>query len=170
MKSPVPAGSLLNRFFPADYSDAYYCVTDNHVALNPDDMMCSFWTDSPGWVNALFKLRNFLVKFVGLKGDNKVFQELEDCIRTGGKCKIGSVPAKSENETVLLLEDKHLNAYMSVFIDEKENDASVYLNTLVHYKNRLGRVYFFFVRPFHGIVVKNILKRVVKKMTAICDL
>lgn len=34
------------------------------------------------------------------------------------------------------------------------------ITTVVKYNNWLGRAYFFIIRPFHGIIVKSILKHV----------
>ena len=57
------------------------------------------------------------------------------------------------------MKDKHLDAYISVRID---GSKSVYVNTLVKYNNRLGKVYFFVIRPFHGLVIRSSLKRAIK--------
>ena len=161
-KTKIPAESLVNSYLPTDYADAFVCGMSKTSQLTPDDIAVRFWTDFPAWVSVLFRIRNFLVKFVGLEGSMRSLQEFEECIRTGGQCGIASVPAKSSNETLLLLEDKHLDAYMSVYIEEMNEQKLVYAITLVHFKNRLGRVYFFFIRPFHGLIVKKALEKVVK--------
>ena len=159
-KTEIPADSLVNQYFPVDYKDAFVCETAREPRLTPDDIMVRFWTDFPAWVDFLFMVRNFIVKFVGLEGSKKSLKELEDCIRAGGQSKFASVPAKSDNETILLLEDKHLDTYVSVYIEKSNEYKRVYAITLVHFKNRLGRIYFFFIRPFHAIIVKSVLKRV----------
>ncbi|MCL2329502.1 MAG: DUF2867 domain-containing protein [Bacteroidetes bacterium] len=159
-KSTIPSGSLTKNYLPTDYSDVYACVTDSGKEMSPDDIMVSFWTDFPRWINTLFKLRNFLVKLVGLKGaENDNVKELEECIRTGKTYDFVSVPAKSANETVLLLSDRHLDAYLSVYIEHQ----TISVITLVKFKNKLGRAYFFVIRPFHGLIAKSLLKRAVKR-------
>ena len=161
-KSTIPSGSLIENSLPADYSDVYTCEVDFEKEIIPDDIMVNFWTDMPNWINGLFKLRNFLVKFVGLKSSEEDnMKEFERCIRTGETYSFVSVPAKNTNETVLLLSDKHLNAYLSVFIGNKERHKTISAITLVHFKNRLGRIYFFLIRPFHGVIVKSLLKKAV---------
>ena len=163
-KSTIPSGALIGNYLPADYWDVYIGEVDSEKEMIPDDIMIGFWTDFPHWVNVLFKLRNFLVKFVGLKGsENDKLKELEKCIRTGETFGFVSVPAKNSNETVLLLTDKHLDAYLSVHVESKEKHKTVSLITLVHFKNKLGRVYFFIIRPFHCLIVKSLLKRLVNK-------
>ena len=161
-KTEIPARSLVNKRFPVDYKDAFACEISRDSQLTPDGIMVRFWTDFPVWVDFLFRVRNFLVKFVGLEGSMNSLSELESCIRNGGQSKIASVPAKSDNETILLLDDKHLDAYLSVYIEDSPEHKRVYAITIVHYKNRLGRIYFFFIRPFHGLIVKSTLKNSLK--------
>jgi len=159
-KSTIPSGSLTENYLPTDYSDVYALMTYTEKKITPDDIMVSFWTDFPCWINALFKLRNMLVKFVGLKSaENDNVKELEKCIRTGKTYNFASVPAKNGKETVLLLTDKHLDTYMSVHVESKEKHKTISVITLVNFNNRLGRIYFFVIRPFHGAIVKNMLKR-----------
>jgi hypothetical protein len=161
----IPLGSLTEKYLPADYSDVYIYKVNSEKEIIPDDIMVNFWIDYPAWVNALFKLRNYLVKFVGLKSsEGSDVKEIEKCIRTGQAYRLASVPAKSDNETVLLLSDTHLDAYISVYVEDKKETKIISLITLVHFKNRLGRIYFFVVRPFHGVAVKNMLKRAVNKV------
>ncbi len=163
-KNLLPPDSLVAQYLPADYTDTYVCEVDTAGQIVPDDVMVRFWTDYPAWVKMLFGLRNFLVKFVGLKGaeDNNP-EAFETCIRKGESHKLASIPAKDEQETVLLLTDKHLNAYLSVRVERNGAHNKVFAITLVHFHNTLGRLYFFFIRPFHGLVVKSMLKRSIKK-------
>ncbi|MDH6307000.1 hypothetical protein M2459_003675 [Parabacteroides sp. PF5-5] len=164
--TPIPTDSLANKYLPANYSDVFACEVAGNTSPSPDDIIISFFTDMPAWVKALFRLRNFMVQFVGLKGSNERTEELKDCIRTGGKSGFISVPDKNNHETVLLLEDKHLNAYLSVHIANTDNNKkNVSLITVVHFNNRLGNVYFAIIQPFHKIVVKSMLKRALSKQT-----
>lgn len=164
--SILPADSLTRKYLPADYSDVYAYEVNTKKEIIPDDLMVSFWTDFPAWVNRLFQLRNLIVKPFGLKGaeDNNLVA-FENAIRTGIPYNIASVPAKNPCETVLLLTDKHLNAYMAVHIQPNgSNHKVISAITLVHFKNRLGRIYFFVIKPFHGFIVRNMLKRVVERI------
>ena len=97
--------------------------------------MISFWTDFPCWINALFKLRNILVKFVGLKG--------------------------AENDNV--------KDYLSIHVESKEEQKIISAITLVNFNNKLGRIYFFVIKPFHGAIVKNMLKRAFNKVVGSGD-
>ncbi len=161
----LPADSLTRNYFPADYSDVYACEITTEKEITPDDLLVSFWTDFPGWVNRLFQLRNLLVKPFGLKGaKGNNLAAFENTIRTGAPYNMASVPAKNPHETVLLLTDEHLDAYMAVHIQSNESHKMISAITLVHFKNKLGRLYFFVIKPFHGFVVRNMLKRSVERM------
>lgn len=161
----IPQDLLVVKYLPVNYSDIYTCETDSRVVVTPDDIMTSFWTDTPKWINNLFKLRNTLVKPFGLKVDSgKDFQQLEECIRTGGSFSFISVSDKSPNETVLCLTDKHLTAYLSVNIKNNDEKDEVGLITLVNFHNKLGYIYFYTIYPFHHIVVRKMLKSTLKKL------
>lgn len=163
-KSNLVEDSLVSGFQPADYVDVYVCEIEDK-GITADDIMEVFWTDMPRWVTALFKIRNFLVRFVGLKGGGKDMQILKDCIRQGTSYGMISVPAKSPEETVLCLDDKHLKAYISVLMkDVGENRKEVYFSTLVHFHRRLGYVYFYAIYPFHHLVVRSTIKSTLKKL------
>ena len=165
-RSTIPADSLLNQYLPADYFDVFECDIDSRYPFSPDDILINFWTDFPGWVNVLFAIRNFLVKIVGLKTDRNDPEEFKRCIREGKECGLTSVPAKNEKETVMLLSDKHLNAYLSAYIqkDASPHTQRISVTTLVHFNKKLGNIYFFFIKPFHQLIVMSMLKRNLKKM------
>ena len=83
--STIPADSLINKYLPANYSDAFECEITTEKEITADDILISLWTDMPDWVNKLFKLRNLLVKPFGLQAGEKEKPDIERCIRTGEK-------------------------------------------------------------------------------------
>ena len=166
-KTDIPHASLVRQFLPADYSDSFRYTHTGPGAFSADDIQVSFWTDMPGWVDGLMNLRNTLVRPFGLKTEQDgAANDLKRCIREGGSFGFASVPAKSPDETVLLLSDKHLDAWLSVLVERSGETAAVTASTVVRFHNRLGRVYFFFIRPFHDIIVRKMLVRAVKKVSA----
>lgn len=165
-KGSISQKSLVNKYLPVDYSDVYVCTIRKGRSITPDDLQVTFWTDSPKWLDYLFKLRNWIVKPFGLQqGEGKNVQKFEECIRTGGELNFISVSDKSPKETILCLTDKHLTAYISVYIEDLEGDErDIYLATLVNFHNKLGYLYFYTIYPFHHFVVKKILERTIKKL------
>lgn len=164
-RKDIPQPSLANNY-KFDYKDAYECVVANTKSITPDDIQIAFWTIKPKWLNTLFKLRNLLVKPFGLKGEDKnENNKFEQCIRNGTTNNLMSVVAKSENETVLCLNDKHLKAYLSVYIEKFSTDnQKISIITLVEFHNWLGYVYFYAIYPFHHIVVRSMLRNTLNRL------
>lgn len=163
--STIPSDSLVNKYLPADYSDAFECEISTDNKITTDDIQISFWTDMPGWINQLFKLRNLLVKPFGLEAGEKKIEDFIDCVRSGGKCDFASVSDKSPQETIISLNDKHLQAYLSIHIEELgENRKKIRSISIVHFHYWLGYVYFYIIYPFHYLVVRNALKHTLKKL------
>jgi len=68
---------------------------------------------------------------------------------------------KNLHEEILGMPDKHLDFHVSMWCGEyHEGKQELRITTVVKYNNWLGRAYFFIIRPFHGIIVKSILKHV----------
>lgn len=165
-KAQILQTDLIYKYLPANFTECLQCTFTGKQKVTADDIMVNFWTVSPKWVDKLFKLRDILVKPFGIKGGNKPNnQELEKSIRTGGTYGFMSISAKSEQETILCANDKHLVMYLSIKVEElNEADKKVTATTLVNFHNLLGRAYFFCIYPFHCIIVKAMLKSVLNKL------
>lgn len=161
----IPANSLARGLVDADYADLFRCEVPEGRKPSPDDILVDFFTVMPTWVEALFKLRNAIVKPFGLKGGGLDTEAFGRALREGGSCGLMSVAAKSADETVIKLSDSHLDAWLSVMND----GGRVSCITLVKYHRWLGRAYFFFIRPFHGVIVPAMLKCSVKRLSSVTD-
>lgn len=165
-KVKLPEDCAAAKYLPIDFTEVLGTEVTAAKQLKPDDLQIGFWTDMPAWIRFMFKLRNILVKPFGLErgeGDTNKFVE---AIRNGTNNGMMSVADKTDRETVLSLNDKHLKAYLSVYVEpiEQSNQQKVIVITLVKFHKRLGRVYFYTIYPFHCIIVKQQVKRIVKKM------
>lgn len=141
----IPEKSIILNGFPkVDYFDVYSIRKETGRSA---EEISKELMKMPNWVIALMKLRNSIVKVFGLKTDkeqndqNSFFTLIENC----------------ENEIVMGEVDKHLDFRASIMKEASENTIS--LITVVHYNNALGKVYFFFVKPFHKVIMKTLLKR-----------
>lgn len=165
-KAQILETDLIHQYLPANFTECLQCNFTSKKKVTPDDLMVEFWTVPPKWVMAMFKLRNILVKPFGIQGDDQGDRlKLEKAIRAGGTHHFMSIPAKSDEETILSANDKHLIMHLSVKLNElNERDKVVTITTLVNFHNLLGRIYFFVIYPFHCIIVKSMLKSVLKKL------
>jgi hypothetical protein len=116
----------------------------------------------------LLVIRNVLVKPFGLQTGNVYESHPKKQIREpeiGDRIAVFTVLDKSENETLLFYDDKHLDAWFSFLLTGNQK-RTLRFTTLVYYKNFLGRAYFFVIRPFHILIVKSLARRLEKHLNS----
>lgn len=117
---------------------------------------------TPAWINFLMTLRNRSVAVFGLKnlgalGDLGAKREASS-YKVGDRVGIFSILSLSDQEVVLIDNDKHLRALVSVYKHAGKPEKFA-VTTVVHTHNFLGRVYLFFVVPLHKIIVPAMMRR-----------
>jgi hypothetical protein len=141
-KGRVPAdadlvSSALDR---VDRQDAWSVELEPGMPTDPQAWADAVFRSPPRWVQALLRLRNAVVRVVGIEpGDPSVFDTL----------------ARSEREVLLGADDGHLDFRGSVLVSV----GVVTLSTVVRINNRRGRLYMLVVWPIHGRVVRSMLRR-----------
>ncbi|NJK96372.1 MAG: DUF2867 domain-containing protein [Bacteroidales bacterium] len=132
--------------------------------MSIDYFFKEFSNISPGWVRGLLRLRNFLVRFIGLKHDYPEVPVAKDQ-RIEAGCKVGmfNIVQRNENEIVFGEDDKHLEFRSSLLLDSQNDKHVLYSITIVHFHNITGKIYFFFVKPFHRSIVKSFMKQLIKR-------
>ena len=130
----IPQDSLIAGYLPADYCDSFSRNVVSEKAITSDEFFDMAFNHSPGWVNGLMKLRN-------------------------------AIGEQNAQEVVFGMPDKHLTFHASLWCGEKEPGGQTFtITTVVKFNNRLGRLYFFFIRPFHKVIIRSMLKRVAKRL------
>lgn len=159
-RTSLPADSRIARY-PADYSDCFRTRLSGQQQITADELLRKFWQTKPRWVKALFGLRNALVKPLGLKSDRQMSRE-KRAAGVNEKDKYGFMTAveRTPDETIAAQDDKHLVAFISLYIQNKE----VYVSTVVRFHNTLGRIYFTLIKPFHRLIAKSILRQTVREL------
>lgn len=148
-RKDIPADSLIKNYLPADYMDSYSCVITSKQAIAPEEFHNLAFNQLPEWIDWLMRLRNAIVKPLGLNTEGKFTDMLSD---------------KNAHEEIFGMPDKHLNFHVSMWCGEyKDEKQELRITTVVKYNNRLGRIYFFIIRPFHGIIIKSILNHLSKE-------
>ena len=135
-----------------DYFDSYMIAktTAESVAEITHKML-----KVPGWVEMLTRLRDILVKPFGLKTGDEIRAE-----RNGDyEFDFAPVLYRSEQEIVMGMNDKHLYFRLSVLKIAKQDSSQIFLTTIVRFNNLGGRIYFAFIRLFHGLIVRTMLRR-----------
>ncbi len=171
-KSRLQSNSALqNEHATYDYVDSYegeFIDQENRIDIT--QIVKTFFTSGPKWIEVLFALRNKIVALFGLKvprGTDRHAQLVQFKCEPGERIGLFKVFSKTEQEVIIGEDDRHLNFRVSIFLQRKSLQAdhkTVTISTVVVFNNWFGRLYFFPVKPFHKLIVRAILKRVIKKL------
>ena len=168
-KATLPAGSMLNTMWQRiDYVDSYLGILQNGISPNIEDVGLAFFNSEPSWIKSLFSLRNKIVKYFGLKITDEIFDRkklLDNFTYDAGK-KLGffKVFAKSDHELILGEDDRHLDFRVSLYIRTDKVNHILTVSTIVKFNEWLGKYYFFFVKPFHQMIVQTMVRGIAKQL------
>lgn len=106
----------------------------------------------PQWVDALIRLRNFLVAPFGLKTPRPA--------ATAGSIGIFPVLSETPGRLVAGFDDKHLDFRVVVDVASFGQGQEVTATTLVKTHNWFGRGYLALILPFHRLIARTMLRQV----------
>ncbi|UII76244.1 DUF2867 domain-containing protein [Flagellimonas sp. HMM57] len=150
----IPTKSLINSTSKRiDYSDTY--TTTNH-SDSLEKITNMIFDNFPNWIMILMKLRHSIVKFFDLKTQKPSNYNTE--FKIGGYIGFFKIFKIMDNEIILGEDDKHLDFRVSVY-NSKENTYNIKVSTIVQYNRRFANVYMAIVKPFHKLIMKQIVKR-----------
>lgn len=148
----VDAGAVLAG---AQFIDAFR-VEIGAATTNAREACTRMVLHGPRWIDALLRLRNILVSPFGLRTSG------EGAPAPGGL--IGLFPVLSETPERLVagFDDSHLDFRIVVDVAGMAADRQVTSTTLVRTHNLLGRTYLALIMPFHKLVVRSMMGRIVE--------
>jgi len=111
----------------------------------------------PRWVDALVRLRNILVAPFGLKTSG------EGAPAPGGLIGLFPVVSETPERLVAGFDDYHLDFRIVVDVAGDATRRQVTSTTLVRTHNLLGRSYLTLIMPFHKLVVRGMMGRIVEQ-------
>ena len=147
----VDAGTLLSG---AQFIDAFR-VEVGAATVNAREACIRMVLHGPRWIDVLLRLRNILVTPFGLKTSG------EGAPAPHGL--IGLFPVLSETPERLVagFDDSHLDFRLVVDVTGDAAGRQVTSTTLVRTNNLLGRTYLTLIMPFHKLVVRGMMGRIV---------
>lgn len=158
---PLPSPSLVERALsPCDYVDAF-AVRAPPATFRSVDALARASTDLPRWVGLLMALRNRIVSAFGLKTEpDERGRRARDgaAIVPGSAVGIFLVMARSADEILMGLDDKHLDFRFALTLQTDAEGERAVATTTVRFHNVWGRAYFAIVKPFHRRIVPAMLR------------
>ena len=145
------------EMFPdIDFSDSF-STTNKEDSIG--DIANLVFNTSPKWIEVLFKIRNKIVGFIGLKND--VPTDYKEGLEVGDYIKFFKIYYISENEMILGADDSHLN-FRAIISNVNSVEYNIRVTTLVKYNNKKGRIYMKIIKPFHRLVVMKMVSNAYK--------
>ena len=164
----IPTGSLIeNALDRVDYLDAFAIRLPEIYAVPIHQVVRQFFYALPNWVRLLLGFRELLAGLVGLKtsrGMDVAKQLREFKGEVGESIALFHVLGRKDNEILTGEDDSHLDFRLSFFGERIGDHFEVTLATTVRVNGWLGKVYWFFVRPFHRYLVPLMLKLIARRL------
>lgn len=122
---------------------------------------------SPAWLKFLYGVRWFFVRLLGMKQEGL---PQESKLRAENVSFVVGEPAifftvqmaEEDHYWFAGITESHLSAHLGVVVEPGQPNR-FHVLTIVHYHRWTGPVYFNVIRPFHHIVVKQMMKAGVKQ-------
>ncbi|XPF94379.1 DUF2867 domain-containing protein [Colwellia sp. RE-S-Sl-9] len=133
-------------------------VKRNNKELTPSQIQYRIFAYLPHWVNALMRIRNYIVSFFGFEVGKEGLSPKAEELSIGDKAGFLTITEKYDDEIISFAEDKHIMIYISVAI----NDNDITVSTLVNKKTLIGRLYVNSILPFHYFIARTVLNNALK--------
>jgi hypothetical protein len=122
---------------------------------------------SPGWIKFLYGVRWFFVRLLGMKQEGMpqelTMQPEGVSFVTGEPAAFFSVKMAEEDKFWFAgITESHLTAHLGVILEPGQPNR-FHVLTIVHYHRWTGPVYFIVIRPFHHLVVGQMMKAGVRQ-------
>ena len=157
----VPSCSMLSRELieRAYFRDSYRAPL-SRKELGIVDIFSGIFAHHPLWMKLLLIVRNKVASLVGLDAPNAsevLHVKIRDRYVVGEKIGVWPIFWLSEDEIVVGRDNKHLDFRLSVLKVFDDAEASVIVSTVCTVHNLSGKLYLFFVVPFHRLGVRRLM-------------
>jgi len=140
------------QLFPkVDFADTF-STTNKKDSIQ--EVTNQIFNTAPKWVAFLFKIRNSIVKFFGLK--TGIPDDYNEDFKVGGYVKFFKIYDIATNEIILGANDNHLN-FRAIVSNTENTSHNIKVTTLVEYNNKKGKIYMNLIKPFHRMIVKRMV-------------
>ena len=160
-----PSQSLIDRrWVDAAYFRDSYRVAMRSARATPVDVFHAVLTHHPWWIKAILIVRNRLAAICGLAAPTSsdiMSPAVKNSYRVGETIGVWPIFALSDAELVAGRDNKHLDFRLSVLKDITGAVPSAVISTVCVVHNVFGKVYLFFVVPFHRWGIRWLIARAI---------
>ena len=161
----VPSSSALSRDLigNANFRDSYR-VPLARQDLGIVDIFFAVFGHTPRWMKLLLIVRNAAARLVGLEAPTAgeiMRPNVRETYSVGEKIGPWPIFFMGENEIVAGRNNKHMDFRLSVLKAIDGDAASVVVSTICTVHNVFGKIYLFFIIPFHRNGVQSLMSNAV---------
>jgi len=153
---------IFTSFGKVNYEDNFCLIIKKKEIVDLDCVIKKLIISLPNWFKFLLNLRNIIAKMFRLKtgkiGKSYEFSEKLN-LKQGQSLGDIFIVLNENNHLITELKDRHLDFRFSIMIIEKDTQTKIFFKTIVKINNFFGRIYFLLIKPFHRLIVPNLLKR-----------
>jgi len=157
----VPFGSMLSRdLIERAYFRDSYRVPLSRRELGIVDVFFGIFAHYPLWMKLLLIVRNKVASLAGLEAPTAseiLHAGRQDRYVVGEKIGVWPIFSLSDDEVVAGRNNKHLDFRVSVLKLPDGDGSSVVVSTVCTIHNLSGKLYLFFVVPFHRYGVRKLM-------------
>ena len=163
---PAPLTSALgpDAVAAAWFRDAYRAPLEK-PELGIVAIYAAVFGHTPRFAKALLIARNALARLAGLEtppASSILRPAIGGAYAVGDQIGPWPVFAINANEIVAGRNNSHLDFRVSVLRQDSAEGSTVTVSTICHVHNRAGKIYLFFVIPFHRFGVRMLLRNAVE--------
>jgi hypothetical protein len=159
--APPSPSAIEDWYAGADLLDSYAITLPAEVSHDLAVLTRALFNRPPAWVRGLLRMRDAIVGGLGIKTTVAIGQ----AGAIDGRDRIGFFPvfARSPSEIILGEDDRHLDFRASVLMlaDDGAGSRRLIVTTVVRCHNLLGQAYLRVIQPFHVLIVRSNLGRLV---------
>ncbi len=161
----IPPESVLDRDVveAAYFCDAYRApLAQSQMSVT--DIFSAVFAHHPMWMKVLLMTRNRIATWCGLDAPSAqeiLNPQFKRDYANGDTIGVWPIFALTETELVAGRDNKHLDFRVSILKLKRGEAASVVVSTVCTVHNRFGKLYLFFVVPFHRWGVRRLMLRAI---------
>jgi hypothetical protein len=157
----VPSGSMLSRevIGRAHFRDSQRAPL-SHRGLGIIEIFFGIFAHHPLWVKLLLIARNKLASLAGLDAPTPseiLHVEIKDRYVVGENIGVWPIFGLSENEIIAGRNNEHMDFRLSVLKMPDGDKMSVVVTTICSVHNLAGKLYLFFIVPFHRYGMRKLM-------------
>jgi Protein of unknown function (DUF2867) len=161
----VPPGSALGRDLIGNaYFRDCYRMPLARQDLGIVEIFFALFGHTPIWMKLLLIVRNAAARLLGLEAptvDEIMRPKVRETYSVGEKIGPWPIFFMGDNEIVAGRNNKHLDFRLSVLKAIDGDAVSVVVSTICTVHNVFGKIYLFFIIPFHRNGVRSLMSRAV---------